>query len=274
MSSLTITADEITLTENLVVNVGGTALTLNGVAAVTDDIDIRINTIIGDVDNNNSGETEGNSQWQDNIIEAVDFSSESNIVMESGNIRSTTTSGLITASAVTSLDPLFEDAVDYQLQYEVNGFSFDSALTAASSFHTNVSSGLPRDLGAWDVDSSGVIDEFLERFLLPYPNQPANLKFIRENVSNLQIGLNGTPDVFNDVSRQTDRIIIDYTSESVLGEVLEFIERQEAERNQTVEISLAPDEEVDFTTAITVNGAHAIGVAVLNVTTTVDFSEV
>lgn len=263
--SLVINSNMIIIKNSLIIanDLNENALIMNGTAISQDDIAIEQNTIIRNIDFNNTG---GNnfSKWQDNIFEGS-LLPESLITLDSGNIRGSVNQFVFASSRVASLDPLFADLIDFKLQREIDGFGFDSSLVQASVFNQN-SASLQRDLGAWNFNDSALVFVFQRSHSFPKPKNKGGIKFVDSNVANLNIGLSGAPDSFIDPKRATEKVILTFESiEKKHFDVLKFLESQ---KDMIVELALFPQNVSQFPTSVTVNGVHSIDDAVLKVTTT------
>ena len=218
------------------------------------------NTIIGDIVISVTGTpTDDTLQIRDNIIEG-NVSSGQAFTMESGNVRGTVTTILVTNN-VLSQDPLFADLIDFQLQRETDGFPFDSNLVHASLFSI-LPDGTARDMGAYNVDDSNVGFVFREAEFFPKPANQNAIEFSKLIRSNLQIGSIAEPTVYNDPDRQTD--IINLKWDSLFTRFTDFVDRLEDERDLTVQLAIDPQIQQTLP-SITTDGAHSVGDIVLNI---------
>jgi len=246
---------------------GKYALNLTGTAASLANIDIEQNTIIGNMYLTNTGST-GLEQMRDNInygnvTSTVDFE------IESGNIYGTAT-GMTVNSRVLNVNPLFEDTTDYKLQREIDGYNFDSPLCRASFYHYTTQ-GVRRDIGAWNMDDSAVVDNYSVAYLIPKPSyisEPQN-GTIQAGVTftaRQEIGQSGAVDVYNNPEKRIDFIVINYASLHV--EYWERLKYIMSKKNLECMISLKPETFDTDSVIVTANGGNAVDEPLIDITTT------
>ena len=274
--ALTIDSDSLDMHDNVLSSdIGTTGFTVTGTPATADDIDIWNNTIRCNSELTISG-TGSNARIVDNITEGAIVNGDAATIITTGNHRGDLSGGISKASTVTDLDPFFSDTVAtsltaFQLQYAVNGFGFDSPLVNASSFSSTVTSGQPRALGAWNFDNSSVTTAYSLSKEWPLPATTNNGDaFTIEKIStfaNLQTGLDGTPDVFNDPNRRQFKIRMKFAT--LDKEYIDFIETIESGfTDMTVELNLQLELNSTFPVSVVANGLQAAGTPTLDITTT------
>lgn len=250
-------------------------LNIDYTGAVADGVKINKSTIVGNITLNNSGKASTLYEFRDFIIEG-DFTSANSTdppLLESGNLRGIPTNFLI--GQISQVNPLFVDpsTADYRLQrqsgYTGTPGTQDSALIGAATFATV--NGVPAELGAHTFDDSGVAFQFLNAYFLPKPIQKDAVSITRRYVANVQTGLNGEPDVFNQPERATEFLEIQYSALTYNridgkgttgpGQFIEFIESLQDTR---CFISFFPGDFIDVP-SVTVNGAQGPDVASITI---------
>ena len=151
-------------------------------------------------------------------------------------------------------DPLFRN--DYgELQRKIYGDYVESPAIRASS-ELNLVTGSRRDLGAYNVDDSLVIETYRTSVYLPKP--PGNSIEMREvPTTSTHIAISGSPDVTNDPNKKTEYLTITY--ENVTDDVYQvFREIETSLFDMTVYLALDPNYLTD-TPSITTSQAASIG---------------
>lgn len=253
---LTIQSNIITLQDNLLL----AGLKLIGDAAALDDIQVLNCTIIGDVTHENTTTTD-NESIKDCIIEGDVIANVPSMQILSGNMRGNAINATV-ASAVSALNPLFKDTVNYELRRKADGFPTDSPLIGQSLYSTYEVNGsiYPRDLGAWSFDNTTVKDDYSRAFYFMRPAKDA-LKVTVRNAAKLLVSLDGTPDVPNFPERRVEVLQISYGAIDLTHQ--EFLDYMEKQLSLQVELYLDPKFQ-DLTT-VTLSAAASIGDFVIQI---------
>jgi hypothetical protein len=151
-------------------------------------------------------------------------------------------------------DPLFRNAYG-ELQRKIYGDYVESPAIRASS-ELNLVTGSKRDLGAYNIDDSLVIETYRTSVYLPKP--PGNSIEMREiPTTSTHIAISGSPDVTNDPNKKTEYLTITY--ENVTDDVYQVFREIEASLfDMTVYLALDPNYLTD-TPSITTSQAASIG---------------
>lgn len=262
---LTITSDDFDIVNSLFITASGQdALSMTSNPSGTADVQLNQNTIIGNIDVTNASASADGFQIRDNIIEGnLTFSNATDKpTMESGNIRGSS-SNVFSSAQVQSTNPLFINSTDYQLQREVLGFNFDSPLVRASVF-TLRPDGVPRDLGAWNIDDSQIQSIFQRAHYLAKPMAPDAIRFTLITRENLQLGITSEPTVYNDPNRHLERITLQYGS--LRREDHDFLRYAYAQRDRSVFVAIDPQQFIDVPD-LTVNGNQSAGTPTVDIVT-------
>lgn len=273
---ITGSSNAFTITNSLIIQDSTSLESIDITTVPTSDSDVKINqnTIIGDISFSNTSMVANGIQMRDNIIEGDITATESTNLfeIESGNIRGSVTNANVNGR-VTSVDPFFVDSTtdDYRLQRETgysdtDTFTVDSALIRASVFSTTPE-GIARDLGAYNFDDSNTTFIFQRNIMFPKPVDQGQIQFTRQHEANLQIGLSGEPDVFNQPDRITEILTIKYRhltfseNDRQYGAFLEYLEGLNDTR---VFLALFPDQQIELP-SLTVNGNQSAGTPTVDI---------
>lgn len=237
---------------------GATANEIAGVAAATGDIEISQNIIIGDTELQNSGGTD-KELIQDNIIEG-DLTCEATVTIRS-NIRGAVVNSSA-LSKISTINPLFVDAVNYFLSRVALGQAFDSPLINRSAIYNYSYNAVTYkdDFGPYRAFIALVETTYKRAFYLPRFSGNALNEDV-ENSSALFKSINGVPDVSNRPNARLE--IVSWPSKSVDGYVREFVDFMERGNNMQVELYYDFDETV--LDDLVVNGAHGSGTFEVNI---------
>jgi hypothetical protein len=262
--TLDLTSNDIDIRENLIIgsNFNFIAITINGAAVAVGDIKINENTIIGNIDINNSAST-GKEQMRDNIIDLLgSLSAEISFEIESGNIRGGAITGVTLNPVVSGVAPLYKDQIDYELRRASEGFSSDSPLIAQAQFseYTYLTVDYPNDLGCYHLNNQTAVQKWTEAFNFILPSND-NITHTVENAAKLNVSITGTPNSINDPDSRFE--IIDMSFKALEEDQLSFIDRLEALKDMTVFISL--DQALSAVPSITIDGNQSAGKFIIDI---------
>lgn len=220
---------------------------------------INCNTIAGRLSVFNASSTLY-EQIRDNIIDGG-FYASSACLIQSGNLRGTYTNATLSSKVSNGQDPVFVDETDYKIKRITNGDSQDSPLCNAALYYVN-EAGYDRDVGAWSYDDTDNATEYQRTF---YLNKPTGngISITKVQSANAYQGDSGEWDSYNNPARASEHLTLTYQS-AVPVDHIDFQDYFESLDDMTCEVNLDPQNDSP-STAITVNGNHAIGDVVLNI---------
>lgn len=254
-------ANKMVCSESMVSN-----LTLKCTVAASKDVKLHMNTVRqgGKVWIDNASETLY-EDIVDNLIEG-DIKATYGVLVTSGNTRGNPENVYFDIEC-TFDDPLFVDTVNYNLQREIDGYSYDSNAVAASLVFLN-SAGVARDIGAWSFTETNVEYKYRRHFSILKPSAKDSIKFQRHLVTSMNSTTNGTPSVVNIPEAASEDIYLTYGSLNAeqkgnLKNQFEFIEYMWTQESMDVLISWDGDDAL--ISEITLDGAASAGDVFINV---------
>lgn len=258
-SSVICQTDDFTASNTLIISEGSIALDVSIGTQGLKAFSLASMTIIGDLFMRGSYTT---TEALDVVLDG-DFYAFSSMTHSGGYISGAYLGAAVRGENVFTDNPIFQQSNDYRLSQEAAGDPFDSPLLGQSQNFDF--SGRARDLGAWSFDRSAVTTYYQKAFYLPIPDDGPNVRFLIENPDTEEtIADDGTPDIFNNPDRQTERVIITWPKK-MPAETLGFFLYAMRLTDLNVRVALQASRAVASNVG-TVDGNQSAGEPVLAVT--------